>query len=736
MKFQVTCQFLLLTALASAQAAAPAAAPSFRNEVQPILTRFGCAMGACHGAAAGQGGFRLSLRGFDDQGDWLSLTHSSNGRRILLEDPARSLLLLKATEAVPHKGGQRFSADSASHQVLLDWIAAGAPGPSPSDARIVALEANPPQWRPKAGERQALRVMAAFSDGSRRDVTAWCKFNASHASVATVDEQGLMSAQGPGEGMVSAWFLSRLAVVTVSSPQPGAVDEPAFAQLAPRNLIDRAVLNKLRQLNIPPSGRASDAEFLRRAHLDCIGVLPSVAETRAFLADSSPDKRDRLIESLLKRPEFVDYWAHRWSDLLLVNGDKLTTQAMWSYYQWIRRQVEANTPWDALVRQLLTATGSTLENGAGNFFVLNDEPTKCAETVSVAFMGTSIGCAKCHNHPLEKWTYEQYYAFANLYARVRAKNGEQAEDRVLLSDTRGDLIAPLLARALPPQPLEGGRALSLEDGSDRRIALADWLTSPQNKLFARSIVNRVWANFFGSGLVEPVDDLRLTNPASNEVLFAELAAQLVRDRYDLKALMRLILQSQTYQRSSEALPANAKDLRYGSHHVPRRLKAEVLLDAASQVTGVPTEFKLDRRNANRGTAERYPAGFRALQLPDSNIANYFLKSFGRADRIATCECERSNDPSMAQALHLSNGDTLQEKLTQKNNRVDALLKLGDQPAAMFSEAYLSALCREPSARESKKLLALWQDCPAAERRALLEDVLWGLMSSREFLFTH
>jgi len=726
----------LIASFLTATLAFSAEAPSFRNTIQPILTRYGCAMGACHGAAAGQGGFRLSLRGFDDEGDWLSITRSANGRRLTLEDPARSLFLLKAVKAVPHKGDKRFEVNSVEYKAIADWIAAGAPGPKADDPRIVSLSVSEPHLVTQAGKSMQLKVTAKFSDGHSEDVTRWCKYNATNASVATVNDAGLIKTTGSGEATISAWYLSLLSVTTVTVPQPNKLEPAAFAVLKPRNFIDEHVLTKLRELNIPPSDRASDAEFIRRAFLDTIGVLPTTEEARTFLTDKAADKRDRLIDALLKRPEFVDYWSHRWSDLLLVNGDKLMPEAMWAYYNWIRRHVAANTPWDAMVRDLLTASGSTLEHGGGNFFVLNDEPTKCAETVSVAFMGTSIACAKCHNHPMEKWTHDQYYAFANLFARIRSKNGTQANERVLFSDTQGEIITPLTGKAQPPRPLDAVQPVSMTSTEDRRITLANWLTSADNKLFQRAIVNRVWANFFGSGLVEAVDDLRVTNPASNEPLFAAACEHLVRQKFDLKALMRTILQSETYQRSSITLPENITDLRYGSHYVPRRLKAEVLLDTVSQVTAAPTTFKIDRRNANRGTADAYPMGFRALQLPDSNIASYFLKSFGRADRVATCECERTNEPSMAQALHIANGDTLNLKLAQKDNRLDALLTSQQPDAKIIEEAYLLTLTRAPTAHELEKATAMLTTAKREDRRTTLEDLFWSLMSSKEFLFNH
>ena len=727
----------LIAGVLSFGPALPAAeSPSFRNTIQPILTRYGCAMGACHGAAAGQGGFRLSLRGFDDEGDWISITRSANGRRLTLEDPARSLFLLKAVKAVPHKGDKRFEMNSVEYKVISDWIAAGAPGPKADDPRIVSISLAQPHLVMQAGKSIQLQVTAKFSDGHSEDVTRCSKFNATNASVATVDDAGLIKTTGTGEGTVSVWYLSQLALATITIPNASNVEPAAFAALKPRNFIDELTLEKLRELNIPPSGRAEDQAFMRRAFLDAIGVLPTLDETRAFLANKAADKRDRLIDALLQRPEFVDYWSHRWSDLLLVNGDKLAPTAMWSYYNWIRRHVAANTPWDAMVRDLLTTTGSTLENGAGNFFVLNDEPTKCAETVSIAFLGTSIGCAKCHNHPMEKWTNEQYYGFANLFARVRSKNGTQADERVLFSDTQGDLIAPLTGQPPPPRPLDVTTPIAVTSTEDRRIVLANWLTSADNKLFQRAIVNRVWANFFGSGLVEAVDDLRVTNAASNEPLFVAACDHLVQQNFDLKALMRTILQSETYQRSSITLPENIHDLRYGSHYVPRRLKAEILLDTISEVTAAPTTFKIDKRNANKGTSESYPMGFRALQLPDSNIASYFLKSFGRADRVATCECERTNEPSMAQALHIANGETLNLKLAQKDNRLDALLASKQPDAKIIEEAYLLTLTREPTERELTKATQLLATAKPEDRRTTLEDIFWSLMGSKEFLFNH
>ncbi|QIF04738.1 DUF1553 domain-containing protein [Roseimicrobium sp. ORNL1] len=729
-------QVALLGAALLHTSQASAAEVSFRNQVQPILARFGCSSGACHGAAAGQGGFRLSLRGYDNTGDFLSITRSAQGRRVTLEEPSRSLLLMKATKAVPHKGGEKIKVDWPEYQILAEWIANGAPGPQENDARIQRIEVSPAHVTLKAGAAQPIKVTAFFNNGKSEDVTRWAKYTAGNTSVATVDDDGKVKVVGRGEGTVTAWYLSQLAIATISVPYEQEVLTKAFETFKPRNVIDERVKEKLVELNIPPSERSTDSEFIRRAFLDTIGILPTSEETRAFLADEKADKRDRLIERLLQRPEFVDFWSYKWSDLLLVNSDKLPVQPMWSYYQWIRRNVELNTPWDVMVRDLLTSTGSTLENGAGNFFTLHDEPTRLAETVSTAFLGMSIACAKCHNHPMEKWTNDQYFAFANLFSRVRAKNGGVTDERVIFAATEGDIVQPLTGRAQTPTPLDA-KPVSLTSTKDRRIPLADWLTAPENPWFARAITNRVWKNFFATALVESVDDLRMTNPASNEKLLSDAAGYLAKNKFDLKALMRLIMQSETYQRSSVALPENKDDTRFYSRYYPRRLMAEVMLDSVSQVTAVPTKFNMDKRNANKGIGAAYPMGYRAMQLPDSNTVSYFLNSFGRPDRVQTCDCERTNEPSMAQALHIANGDTLNQKLGEKENRVATLLASGKADNDIVNEAYLLCVSRPPTDKERASVLKVLADAKSPEdRRHALEDVFWGLMSSREFLFNH
>ena len=708
---------------------------SFRNHVQPVLAKAGCSSGACHGAAAGQGGFKLSLRGYDNDGDWKSITRSALGRRIVLSDPARSLLLLKPTGAVPHKGGTKFEVGSLEYKILSEWIAAGAPPPKADDARITQLSVSPERITLKPGDQQQLTVKATFSDGSVQDVTRWVKYTDANATVTTVDEAGNVKVNGFGEGAITAWYLSRIAIATVTAPYTNTLAPEIFSKAPQRNFIDEQVLVKLRELNLPPSPGCTDEEFIRRAFLDTIGTLPTAKETREFLAGKTADKRDRLIESLLARPEFVDYWSYKWSDLLLVNSERLRPAAMWSYYNWIRNNVAANTPWDRFVRELVTARGSTLENGAANFYALHDDPPNMAETTSQAFLGMSINCAKCHNHPMEKWTNDEYFGFANLFARVRSKTGGGDGEKIIFAASDGNINQPLTGRPQKPKPLDG-HALSIDDPADRREALADWLTSRDNTYFSRAIVNRIWANFFGVGIVEKVDDLRITNPASNEKLLSAAARYLADQKFDLKALMRAMLQSETYQRSSVALPGNAADQRFYSRYYPKRLMAEVLLDAYSQVSGVPTEFRLDLRNQNRGIGEKYPAGLRALQLPDTRAFSYFLDTFGRPDREKTCECERTAEPSMSQALHIANGDTVNKKLAAKDNALSKLLAAELLDQQLVEETFLTCLARRPTAGEEKKFLQTLQGAKGDERRLVLEDLHWALLSSREFLFNH
>mgnify|MGYP001329199609 FL=1 len=713
---------------------------SFRHDVLPVLSKAGCNAGGCHGALAGKGGFRLSLNAYDPATDHYNITRENRGRRIEFADPARSLFLIKPTAAVRHKGGKVLHENSEDYKLLIQWIQQGAPAPSTGDPELNRIELTPSLSLLKKGDTQSLAIHAFFSDGTKRNVTRWARLTSTDATVAEVDEAtGLIRVIGYGEGAITAWYSGQIALARITSPWPSTIPDDVFAHTPKRNVIDKHVVEQLRRLNLKPSMPSSDSEFIRRVYLDVVGTLPTPDETKDFLGDPSETKRDALVEKLLSQPEFVDYWAYRLSDLFLISSKKLRPQALKIYYDWLRGEIEKNTPWDQLVRQVVAAKGDTLKNGAANFYSIHQDPETMAENVSQAFMSLSIGCAKCHNHPLEKWTNDQYYSFANLFARVRAKGwGGDARSgdgaRTLFIADRGDLIQPRTGKPQPPAPLDG-QTIASDSTEDRREALADWLTSRENPYFARSIANRVWANFFGRGIVEPVDDLRTSNPASNEPLLQAISKYLAENNYDLKSLMRLILRSETYRRSSRPLPENKGDQKYFSRYYPRRLMAEVLQDAITSVTRISPKYnKITLSDGSTQGISLYRDGTRALQLSDSAVTSYFLKTFGRNEREITCECERSNKPSMVQVLHLSNGNTLNNNLRNNQSCVNTLITQSND--AIIEDTYLLCLSRRPSDSERKRLQNIFGVAPETERRGVVEDLLWALMTSREFLFQH
>jgi len=713
--------------------------PTFRNDVLPILTRAGCNSGACHGALAGKGGMKLSLRGYDPDADHFVLTRQALSRRVDRSEPAKSLMLLKSTRTMQHGGGTRIEAGSWQYRTVLDWIAGGAAGVSSNDAAVERIEVLPRHAVLKLKDTIRVVVLAHYTDGRVVDVSRLAKFVSSEAQVADVDEDGVIKVGGNGEAAVSAIFSNRVATATVTSPFPNAVEERVFASSPKANFIDEHVMRKLRELNLPPSPQCLDAEFIRRAYLDAAGILPTTEELAEFLADKSPDKRGHLIDALLERPEFVDYWAYKWCDVMLVSTRKLPQPAMWAFYRSVRQAVADNKPWDRFARDLLLSTGSSLQHGAGNFFVLHKDVADLTESVSLTFLGTSITCARCHNHPLEKWTQDQYWSMANLFSRVGMKNGDRAGEIILQASTEGNVLHPRKGVPMPPTPLDG-KPVNLDDPADRRAHFADWLTAPDNPYFAKALVNRVWKNFLGRGLVEAEDDIRETNPPSNPELLDALAKDFVEHKYDPKHLVRLVMNAAAYQRSSRPMKGNETDERFYSKYVVRRLSGEVILDALSQVTGVPTPFTQVYTGVEGGTAatNNYPEGTRALQLPDSQVASRFLEAFGRPDRVQTCSCERQQDSTVGQALMLNNGQSLNDKLRSPKGRLNGWLtdKVGDEE--VVKRVFALALSREPTGAELRKMSTLLHDAgltPEARREAL-EDVFWAVLTSREFLFNH
>ncbi len=711
---------------------------SFSNHVIPILTRIGCNSGACHGALAGKGGLKLSLRGYNPEADHFVLTRQALGRRVNLQQPEKSLLLLKPAMVVNHAGGLKLEPASPEYRILAEWIASGAPGPRPQEPQVQRLEVLPTQAVLKPKETLQIVVRAWFSDGSVQDVTRWAKYSSSEDLVATVDGDGKATVAGHGEAAITVWYSNLVAAARIASPMPEPIDPRVFAAAEQRGFIDRLVLKKLESLRLPPSPLCSDSEFIRRAFLDATGTLPTADEVQKFLADRSPGKRDRLIDALLERTEYVDYWSYKWSDLLLITTRRLPQPAVWSFYQWVRQSVADNKPWDRFAREVLTVNGSSLQNGAANYFLLHKDVTDLTEATAVKFLGMSITCARCHNHPLEKWTQDQYWSLANLFARVGLKNGDRPGDVIVQSLPEGDALHPRRGIAMPPTPLDG-KPLPLDSTMDRRRYLVDWLTGKDNPYFARALVNRVWRNFLGRGLVEAEDDFRQTNPPTNAELLDALAQEFVAKGYDVKQLIRTIMRSATYQRSSLSLPGNAGDDRFYSHYLIRRLPAEVILDAYSQVTGVPTPFNQIKSGGSDSVAPYagYPLGTRALQLPDSKVVSQFLDAFGRPDRSQACSCDRQADSSVGQALHVNNGQTLNDKLRAKSCRIEAWLKEGVADAEAVRRVYLLGLSREPTAEELRKFTGFLAEASRdgkTSRREALEDLLWGVLTSKEFLF--
>ncbi|HEV2350881.1 MAG TPA: DUF1549 domain-containing protein [Terriglobia bacterium] len=712
---------------------------SFRNDVLPVMTKVGCNSGPCHGAAAGKNGFKLTLRGYDPQTDYLTLTHQALARRTERMNPGQSLILLKPTLTIPHGGGRRFPVGSPEYQVISGWIAQGMPAPQDSDARVTAIQVLPREASLRPGAEQQLIVTAVFSDGHTEDVTRWAKFDSGDEGVATVDDNGHVTMHGYGEAPVTVWYQSHVTFSRVRIPFPYKVDEAVFKKAPRHNYIDDAVLRHLQVLHIPPSRQASDSEFIRRAYLDAAGILPTPAEVEKFLKDPSPDKRNELIDALMKRSEFVDYWAYKLSDLLLVSSNRLSNEEMWSYYKWIRQSVAEDKPWNKMVTEIVTATGRTAENGAANYWVIHRDPLDTSENMAQAFLGITITCAHCHNHPLAKWTQKDYYGMANLFARVRLKTfapggfragvGSLFNDVTVYSAPTGEFTDDRFMMVLPPKPLDA-KALPEDVRGDTRAYFAQWLTAPKNPFFARNMVNRIWRNFMGRGLVEPVDDLRDTNPATNDELLDGLVKDFIAHHFDIDHMIRTIMQSATYQTSSEPLKENADDDKYGSHYAIKRLPAEVLLDAYSQVTQVPEKFA------------GYPVGMRALQLPDTAVQSYFLDAFGRPARMQTRESERTSVPTITQALHIINGDTLNNKLRAPASAMAMLLKLGFSDEQIVDYLYLASFSRHPTQAERSALVnaltaAEQQKTQSADpRHAALVDLGWAMLTSEEFMFNH
>jgi hypothetical protein len=692
---------------------------NFANDIEPILSRFGCNASGCHGKAEGQNGFKLSVFGFDPSADYAALTQESRGRRVFPAAPEQSLLLRKMTGQVPHGGGARVPAGSADYETVRAWIAVGMPIGSPDDPAVASIRVEPRQRLLTPHGRQRLRVVARYSDGHEADVTHLAKFQSNNEALAAVQPGGLVLAgEAPGEAAVMASFLNAVDTFRLVVPRAGRI-EP-YPAVPENNFIDRLVFRKLRQLNIQPSELADDAEYLRRAYLDVIGTLPTAAEARRFLDDTRPDRRTRLVEELLQRPEFADFWALQWADLLRVDRAALGPKRAYAYYKWIRDSLAANRPLDEFARAIITAEGPLREVAPANFYKVVAKPGQAASTLSQVFLGIRIACAECHHHPFDRWSQDDYYGMTAFFTGVAVKNagGVEALSSMGLAQARNPRTgADILAHPLAE------KTLAKHDPGDRRAELAEWLTSPRNPWFGRNLANRVWAHLLGRGLVEPVDDVRATNPPTNPELLDALADHLVQNKYDLHALIRAITASRVYQLSSQPNATNECDEQNYSRARFKRLGAEVMLDMVSQTTGVPERFA------------GAPPGTRAIQLWDSKVPHYFLKAFGRPERVSACECERNHEPSVAQVLHLLNAPAIHAKLTHAGGYVAKLAKRQPADEPLIEELYLTFFTRRPREHERKTALAYLQE-HRENRREAIEDLAWSLMNSLEFVFNH
>lgn len=728
---------LLVGLLCARVAAAPASAPpvSFVNDVIPVLTKAGCNSGACHAKAGqGQNGFQLSLLGFEPQEDYEHLVKESHGRRVFAASPDQSLLLMKAVNRVAHGGGQRLAEGSEPYRLLRTWLQQGMIFDRDTAPKLVSLDVQPPRKTIKVKGEQQLKVTARYSDGRTRDVTQIALYEANDRAMADASETGRVKIYDiPGNVAVMVRYQGLAAVCNVSIPLGAPVKN-----LPPsKNFIDELVFANLKLIGVPPSPVCDDATFIRRVSLDIAGRLPTVAEAEAFLASSEPTKRDKLVDALLTSPDYADYFANKWTALLKNKRDGVNDiTANFAFHSWVRDSLLANKPYDQLVRQLLAATGTIEGNPPVAWYKRVKQPTEQLEDVAQLFLGVRMQCAQCHHHPFERWSQHDYYSMSAFFSQIGRKPTATAGEDVIFHK-RGVAQAENKKTKLPVKPAGLGEpTLDIPPDEDPRLRLADWMGNKNNPFFAKSLVNRYWKHFFKRGLIEPEDDIRETNPASNPELLDALAKHFVESGFDLKAVVRVITQSSTYQLSATPNQHNGVDRQNYSHFYPRRMQAEVLLDSIDQFTGAKTDFA------------DLPAGTRAIALPDNsyNRGSAFLKVFGRPEGASVCECERASSASLAQSLHLMNASDVKGKLAAAGGRAERLAR-DDKPAApKIRELYLAAFAREPHSHEqtvAEEYLAKPREDaqgkplpPDQARRIAYEDLLWALINTKEFLYNH
>jgi hypothetical protein len=695
---------------------------NFANEIVPIFTKYGCNSGGCHGKASGQNGFKLSLLGFEPTEDYEYLVKEARGRRLFPAAPERSLLLQKATNSLPHGGGHRLDIDSHEYRLIARWIRQGMPYGNPSDPTIVRIEVLPRTREMVRGGEQQIKAIAHYTDGSMKDVTPMTQFEPNDSEMAEVTVGGLVKTlELTGDVAVMARYQSQVDVFRASIPLGVKLENLPQE----RNLVDSHIFKKLKILGIPPSGLCDDATFLRRVCADVAGRLPTLDEAKAFLADTDPAKRDKKIDELLASTAYADYFANKWASVLRVKrGQTSSVRANYAFHDWIRTSFHQNKPYDQFVREILAAAGEVGQHPPVTWYQQVRTINEQVEDTAQLFLGLRIQCARCHHHPFEKWSQQDYYGMAAFFSRVGRKPGlEPQEERVFHQRGQGSAQNPKTGQNVPPTGLDA-KPVSLTADDDPRHALVDWMADPANRFFAPALVNRYWKHFFGRGIVDPEDDMRVTNPASNPELLDALAQHFIKSGFDLKELIRTICRSSTYQLSAEPNDYNRSDKQNFSRYYPKRLNAEVLLDAIDQVTGTGTGFN------------GLPSGTRAVQLPDSGSMNYFLTVFGKPQAESACECERSSEANLAQSLHLLNSAEIQGKLQAGGGRARTLAADNNRSdAEKITDLFLWVFSRPPQQKELDVALAHIQK-KQNEKAVAYEDILWALINTKEFLFNH
>ncbi|MGL6076291.1 MAG: DUF1549 domain-containing protein [Fimbriiglobus sp.] len=706
---------------------------NFHNTIEPILTKLSCNSGGCHGKIAGQNGFRLSLLGFDSEFDYMTLVKESRGRRMLPSAPDQSLFLLKTTGQVPHGGGKKTEVGSEEYKVLRRWIASGMPYGQPTDPKITKVVVSPESRVLDRNSRQQLVVHAHYTDGRVEDVTRRAQYESNETEVATVNETGIVSTLGTtGQAAVMVRFSGLVTVFQTAIPRPGnaaAFDFPA------KTLVDQHTAKKWRELNIAPSELCSDEQFIRRVSLDIAATLPNAEQVRAFVADKDPAKRDKLVDKLLETPEYAYFFANKWADVLRVKRRAQAERASgtFSFHTWIREAIASDKPYNDFVREVLCAIGDEAKTPPTVWYKEVTTPEQFVDDVSQVFLGQRLACAQCHHHPYEKWSQDDYWGLASFFGRVGKKqiatpgrqiNNQQSPPLVIYTKSSGTVTNKRTNKPAPMKPLDAEPA-EVSGDDDPRELLADWMTSPKNPFFAKAVANRYWAHFFGRGIVDPLDDMRVTNPPSNPELLEALAQEFVAKKYSFKELIRTICKSRTYQLSSTPNETNTGDKQSYARYYPKRLGAEVLFDAVTKVTETSANFN--------GVPRDRHAPSRAIMLPDESFNSYFLDVLGRPQRISACECERVNEASLAMTLHLLNSQEVQDKLSAGNGRAERLARDPRPDSEKLDDLFLLAVGKTPSA-EQKKLALEHITKHEKNKRIAYENILWALINSKAFLF--